>query len=54
MGVRSVIRDLLFIYLAYKLMRIWILNEPFSASVGILTIFLVAVTVWFLIEKVAA
>jgi len=52
MGFRSIIRDLLFIYLSYRLMRIWLLNEKFTMFLGILTVILIITTMWFLIEKV--
>ncbi|MBU0963123.1 MAG: hypothetical protein KKD48_04430 [Nanoarchaeota archaeon] len=52
MGLRSIIRDILVIYLAYRLMKIWLLNDKFTFSLGILTIILVIITFWFLAEKV--
>ncbi|MDD5133488.1 MAG: hypothetical protein PHD81_04640 [Candidatus Nanoarchaeia archaeon] len=52
MGFRSIIRDLLFIYLAYKLMGVWLFGTKFTWGLGLLTIFLVIITMWFMIEKV--
>jgi len=51
MGVRSVIRDLVALYLGYEIIKIWLFDSEFTSIIGILAIILIFFTVWFLLEK---
>ncbi len=51
MGVRSVIRDLVALYLSYEIIKIWLFDSEFTPIIGILAIILIFFTVWFLLEK---
>jgi len=53
MGIRSLIRDILIVYLAYRLFRIWLLGEKFTFDLALITLAILGFTFWFLIEKVS-
>jgi len=52
MGIRSWIRDLLILYLGYKAIGFWISGDRADSSFYVALFLVVALTVWFIIEKI--
>jgi len=53
MGVRGLIRDLIYLYLAYEIIKGYVYqNFSFSASILIATIGILILSIWFLLEKI--
>ena len=48
--IRGFIRDILILYLGYRLILVWT-GEEFTFILGILVIVVVLLTIWFLLEK---
>ncbi len=49
--LRSFIRDIIVLYLGYRLLKVW-RGDEFTTGIGVLTIIVMLLTVWFLIEKI--
>jgi len=50
--LRGVLRDILSIYLGYKVIKIWIFGSAFSSDVGWAAFALLLLSVWFVFERV--
>lgn len=54
MGLRGIIRDILILYLGYRLIKIWIFGSEFTGGVGVITLLVMILTVMFIMERVAS
>ena len=52
MGFRGVVRDILSIYLGYKLILVWLFGVEFSSDIGIIGLILLIIAIWFIFERV--
>lgn len=52
MGVRGIVRDFLTIYLGIRLIGVWVFGAPFTNGLGMIVIFLLLMSVWFLLQRV--
>lgn len=50
-GVRGFARDILVIYLSYRLIKVWVFSSEFTTGMGLLTLLLFGLSVWFMIER---
>ncbi len=49
-GVRAIGKNLLTIYVGYKMLLVWWFNEPITLLTGFLVMILIISSVWFLLE----
>ena len=52
MGIRGVIKDLLIIYVTFRLIRVWLFGAEFDIVLGLMVIFIGLSAVWFMIERI--
>lgn len=52
MVFRGLIKDLLILYLAYKVLKIWWYKEQVTTGVASVMIILSLLVVWFMLERV--
>ena len=52
MAFRGPIKDILSIYLCYKVLAIWIFNAEMTTNVGIAAFVVLLLSVWFMLERV--
>lgn len=52
MGVRGLIRDLLGIYLGFEVIRSYISNSSLNINILIVSILILILSVWFLLERI--
>ena len=53
MGIRSVIRDIISIYLGYKILKGYIVGEfSITTNIFIAALLVLLFSVWFLLEKI--
>lgn len=52
MALRGILRDILSIYLGYKILGMWIFGSAFSTSIGWAALALLLLSVWFVLERV--
>jgi len=52
MGIRSYIRDMLSIYVSYKVLEAYFTGKSIDNLTAFFTVFLVGITLWFLLEKI--
>ena len=52
MALRGILRDILSIYIGYKILGIWIFGSAFSSDVGWAAFALLMLSVWFVLERV--
>lgn len=52
MAFRGLIKDILILYLAYRLISLWLHKEQISTGVIGLTATLVLLVIWFMLERV--
>ena len=52
MGIRGVIKDLLIIYVTFRLIRVWLFGAEFDVILGLMVIFIGLLAVWFMIERI--
>lgn len=51
MGIRGVIKDILILYLGYKILKLAVTKTPPTASVIIVTLILIILSLWFITER---
>ncbi|MBW2970859.1 hypothetical protein KY320_01730 [Candidatus Woesearchaeota archaeon] len=51
MGVRGVVRDIVFIYLGVRLLGVWLFDAPFTNTLGVLVVLLLLTSVWFFLQR---
>jgi len=51
MGTRGFIRDVLFLFVGYKLLAIWLFGGKFTTSLGLLVVVVMLFSVWFIVER---
>jgi len=52
MAFRGPIRDILSIYLGYKVITIWLFKAELTTNVGFAALLLLLISVWFVLERV--
>ncbi|MDP2906448.1 MAG: hypothetical protein Q8O03_00760 [Nanoarchaeota archaeon] len=52
--VRGLIKDLLVLYVAYKVLKIWWFKEQVTAGVASVTIIVSLLVIWFMLERIGA
>lgn len=52
--VRGLIKDLLVLYIAYKVLKIWWFKEQVTAGVASVTIIVSLLVIWFMLERIGA
>lgn len=52
MGVRGFIKDILFLYLAYNILKIWWHKEQVNTSVLSVTVIISLLVIWFMLERI--
>lgn len=52
MGLRGLIKDILFIYLAYLILKLWWQKEQVSTGVLSLTVVILLLVIWFMLERI--
>lgn len=52
MGVRGFVKDILFIYLAYHILKLWWYKEQVSTGVLSITVIISLLVIWFMFERV--
>ncbi|MBW3015772.1 hypothetical protein KY330_05085 [Candidatus Woesearchaeota archaeon] len=52
MGARGILRDILVIILFYLIIKAWIFKEGITSTIGLTTLLLFALSVWFLVERI--
>jgi len=50
-GFRGLLRDVLIIYVCFRLIFIWLFGAPFTPGLGILVVFLFLSSAWFMLER---
>ncbi len=50
--LRGVLRDILSVYLGYKILKIWLFGSAFTSDVGWAAVALLVLAVWFMLERV--
>lgn len=50
--VRGVIKDLLILYLAYKILKIWWYKEQVTTGVASVMIIVSLLVIWFMLERI--
>ncbi|MFH1398876.1 MAG: hypothetical protein ABIG95_02085 [Candidatus Woesearchaeota archaeon] len=51
MGLRAIIRDVLLLYLGFKLLITWLTNQTISNHSAFLLIIVLILTLWFFFER---
>jgi len=51
MGTRGFIKDILFIFLAYNIFKIWMYKEQVGTGVIALTALISILVIWFMFER---
>jgi len=52
MALRGVLRDILSIYLGYKILGMWFFGSAYTPSIGWAALMLLLLSVWFVLERV--
>lgn len=52
MGIRGFIKDVLIIYVTYRLIRVWLFGAKFDIILGIMVVFIGLSAVWFMFERI--
>lgn len=52
MGVRGFIKDILFLYLTYNILKIWWHKEQVNTSVLSVTVIISLLVIWFMLERI--
>ncbi|MEM4244618.1 MAG: hypothetical protein QW404_02335 [Candidatus Nanoarchaeia archaeon] len=52
MGLRGLIKDILFIYLGFMVIRLWFTGGKITASMVVVTIVIFFLIGWFMLERV--
>jgi len=52
MGLRGILRDVLSIYVGYKVVGMWLLGSKFDSSAGWTALALLLLSLWFVCERV--
>ena len=52
MAFRGPIKDIVSIYLCYKVLAIWIFKAEMSSNVGIAAFVVFGLSIWFMLERV--
>lgn len=50
-GIRGIIRDIFILYLGYRLIKVWLFNDPFTTKLGLLVALLFFSAAWFILER---
>jgi hypothetical protein len=51
-GVRGLIRDILILYVCFRLILVWLFGAKFDFILGIMIILLGLSAIWFMIERI--
>lgn len=51
-GIRGFIRDILLIYVSFRLVRVWLFKAEFDIVLGLMVVFLGLSAVWFMFERI--
>lgn len=49
--VRGLIKDVLILFLAYKILKIWWFKEQVTTSVAFVMIIIALLVIWFMLER---
>lgn len=52
MGLRGLIKDILFIYLGFMVIRLWLSGGKVTASMVVVTILILLLIGWFMLERI--
>lgn len=52
MGLRGIIRDILSIYIGFKLIVIWIFKTQLTSDIVIVSAVLLLIAIWFILERI--
>ncbi len=52
MGMRGIVKDLLFIYLGFMVLKTWLAGSKVTAGMAVVTIIMFAMVAWFMLERV--
>lgn len=50
--VRGVIKDVLILFLAYKVLKIWWFKEQITTSVAFVMMIVALLVIWFMLERI--
>lgn len=50
--LRGILRDILSLYLGYKIIKIWLFGSAFTSDVGWAAVALLVLALWFLMERI--
>jgi len=51
-GVRGLIRDVVIIYICFRLILVWLFGAKFDVVLGIMVVLLGLSAIWFMIERI--
>lgn len=52
MGLRGIIKDILFVYLGIMIIRTWLTNSKVTGGMVLATLVIFVVITWFMLERV--
>lgn len=52
MAVRGIIRDIICLYVGYRLIKMWVLKEQATFGLGALVVVLMLMSGWFILERI--
>ncbi len=50
-GIRGILKDIFIIYVAYRLIRVWLFSAEFTTGLGVMVIVMMLISVWFTLER---
>ncbi len=51
-GIRGFIRDILLIYVCFRLVFVWLFGSKFDFQLGIMVLILLISSFWFMLERI--
>ncbi len=52
MGIRGIIKDLLFIYLGFMVLKVWLSGGKVTGGMVVVTVIMFFMVAWFMLERV--
>ncbi len=52
MGLRGIIKDVLFIYLGFMIIKLWLAGGKITTGMVVVTVVLFMIIIWFMLERV--